>query len=297
MRMHPAYFFLFSVSWLVYGNTLAQDTIENPVEFDHMYTVIPEETYQRIINHPIMREVFCNMDRGRPDFSPITPEKKEAYFRFNNHYFELLSSANKWQEPVNQIGIGWVTATDDAHREVYNSLQRYGDNLHMENELDNEGRPQHHTIYVHRQNTSKRSLLNYWIYAYSRDFLENLYGKQPEPFDFTGKAYWKSSYNPAKLASHLVEIGVGLNSEEASVMTDWLSALGFSLERKEDGYLASSPDITFSISVDDQTGANLLIYLRVTLNKECFLDPVYFSDDCFIEFLGKEAYWWFRAKK
>jgi hypothetical protein len=90
---------------------------------------------------------------------------------------------------------------------------------------------------------------------------------------------------------------VGLNSEEARVLTDWLSALGFSLERKGDGYLASSPDITFNISVDDQTGANLLIYLRVALNRECFLDPVYFSNDCFIEFSGKEAYWWFRAKK
>lgn len=262
------------------------------VEFDHLYTVIPDSVYRKILSHPFILAEFSNIDKGRPAFDPIDTIKKEAYFRFLDSYFELLSTANKWDEPVHKLGLGWVNNSEGSQSEIESLLKKeYRENAMYVRENDSSGTQLFGTYYIKPSDSTIFHPVDYWIYDYAPFFLEKIYGKQGPPMDITGKKYRLRYYGADKLIKDICEIGLLLTPEEATPLVNWLSTIGYSIGKKEKSITLEKDQLLFTITINEQV--NKLRYLKFSHNRKGSVMKIDFSHSCILEVGEEQSTWWF----
>ncbi len=269
-------------------------SLKKNIEFDHLYVVVPDSTYNKILSHPFMLDQFASIDKGRPDFEPIDTSKKEAYFRFGNSYFELLSSRNRWAEEVGKIGIGWVTNQSDKGVEMRNELKTYYPNhLRVSREEDSAGHRLYSTYYIGQTRGDKAVRpVDYWIYDYTPFYITQIYGDQTRPIDVTGKRYRrKDHYEPDKLVSDIVEIGLNLVAEDLEAMSVWLSSLGYKKVNDYERLIFHKDRLRLVLGLSKKE--NTLSHLTFAHNRTDRKATLRFSSSCVLEIGRKYSVWRF----
>jgi len=74
---------------------------------DHLYVVVDSVTYARLTKDNQWQNNYADLDLGLPDFAPINDHSSTCYIRGHQHYIEILSPKNKYNEPIGKSGIGF----------------------------------------------------------------------------------------------------------------------------------------------------------------------------------------------
>lgn len=272
-----------------------EKSITKNIEFDHLYFVIPDSFFQKIVSDSYLLEKFISGDKGWPKFESInSAEKKEVYFRFENSYFELLSDQNTWKEPLDRIGIGWVSNKENSQEELSNLLKSKYPELESYNETDSLKQKLHTTFYI-KPETKSPTDLDVWLQQFYTLFIENNFGKQTSPFDITGKKQRAEKYySKNKVAKEITDIGLMLDASEFQKISKWLQTIGYESKPNKRASVFQKDKMTFSLFHGIQ---NKLWYLQFKNNYPADKREINFSHDSKIEIEKDKSTWWFYPKQ
>ncbi|RQO32582.1 hypothetical protein DBR32_03015 [Taibaiella sp. KBW10] len=283
------YLLLWMVFWAFCATAQEKGTYA-PITFDHLYIVVPDTVYRKIVAHPFVLEMFANVDKGWPKFEPIDTAKKEAYFRFKDNYFELLSTANRWKEPIDKLGMGWISSRKDSADAIIGMLKKgYHGSAKMQEEKDQLGNVKSRSFYV--QQDTLASLPAYWIQEYTSFFIRDVYGDQPEPLDLTAKSYRAAKYYaPNKAANSIAEIGLNMTRRETLKMKKWLQTIGYTVAEHQSNIRAQKDNLVIMIKISNK---DQLAYLVISHNKNMSKQTIRFSEDCVLHVGKRKSIWRF----
>lgn len=289
MRLIIAIFIL--INTFVFGQ---EKSITKHIEFDHLYFVIPDSVFQKVVSDSYFLENFTTGDKGWPKFESInSPEKKEVYFRLENSYFELLSDQNKWKEPLNKIGIGWASNKPNSQEELSELLKSKYQVVEFYEEKDSLKQKLHTTFYI-KPETKSPTNLDLWLQQFYPLFIENNFGKQTSPFDITGKKqHAEKYYSKDKIAKKITDIGLMLDASEFANMTKWLQAIGYESQPNKRASVFQKGKMTFSLFHSNE---NKLWYIQFKNNYPTEKHEIKFSSDSKIEIEKDKSTWWFFPK-
>ena len=270
----------------------AQQKVKDAIEFDHLYVVIPDAAYNKILTDTFVLRRFANIDKGRPRFESIDTAKKEAYFRFEDAYFELLSTANKWEEPVDKVGLGWASNQEGQGASIHRLLRKlYGKQAKYVQEKDSLGQWSWSTLFIDAENKETSSPINYWIYDYAPAFIQQIYGRQPGEMDVTGKKYRLKYYAADKLSKRLKRISLYLRPEKAVELKKWLYGIGYAINENAAGFLAEKEGLVFDVVQHNLL--NKLRFIQFEHNYTAQPQKRYYSENCWLDIQENESTWWF----
>lgn len=283
MRLLIIFFIL--IQSFVFGQ---EKSITKHIEFDHLYFVIPDNVFQKVVSDPYFLEKFTSGDKGWPKFETIdSPEKKEVYFRLENSYFELLSDQNKWKEPLNKVGIGWASNKENSQEALQKLLKSNYQQVETYDEKDSLQQKLHTTLYIKPENNN----LDLWLQQFYPIFIENNFGKQTSPFDITGKKQRAERYySTRKIAKDITDIGLVLDASEYAKISKWLQTIGYTIQPNKLASVYQKGKMTFSLFHGKQ---NKLWYLYFKNNFAAEKREIVFSPDSKIEIEKEYSTWWF----
>ncbi|MNK25318.1 hypothetical protein D3C87_436400 [compost metagenome] len=289
MRLIIAIFILSNT--FVFGQ---EKSITKHIEFDHLYFVVPDSVFQKVVSDSHFLKTFTTGDKGWPKFEAIdSAEKKEVYFRLKNSYFELLSDQNKWKEPLNKIGIGWASNKPNSQEELSELLKSKYPEVESYDEKDSQKQKLHTTFYI-KPETKSPSNLDVWVQQFYPLFIENNFGKQTSPFDITGKKQRAEKYySKNRIAKEITDIGLMLDSSEFEKMSKWLQTIGYKSQPNKKASIFRKGKMTFSLV---QGKENRLWYLQFKNNFPVEKSEIKFSSDSKIEIEKDRSTWWFYSK-
>lgn len=271
-----------------------EKSITKNIEFDHLYFVIPDSVFQKVVSDSYFLETFTSGDKGWPKFEAIdSPEKKEVYFRLENSYFELLSDQNKWKEPLDKIGIGWASNKENSQEELSELLRSKYQEVESYDEKDSLKQKLHTTFYIKPENNSATNL-DLWLQQFYPRFVENNFGKQKTPYDITGKKQRAERYySKTKIAKEITDIALILDSSEFEKTSKWLQTIGYKSKPNKRTSVFQKGKMTFSLFHGEQ---NKLWYLQFKNNYSAKKREVKFSNDLKIDIEKEQSTWWFYPK-
>ena len=289
--MRSIIFFFMLIHSFVFGQG---KSIANHIEFDHLYFVIPDSVFQKVVSDSYFLDKFTRGDKGWPKFESInSAEKKEVYFRLENSYFELLSDQNKWKEPLNKIGIGWASNKENSQDELSELLKSKYQEVESYDEKDSLKKKLHTTFYI-KSTTESATNLDVWLQQFYPLFIENNFGKQTSPFDITGKKQRAEKYySKNKIAREITDIGLMLDSSEFEKISKWLQTIGYKSQPNKRASVFQKGKMTFSLFHSNE---NKLWYLQFKNNYPAEKSEIKFSSDSKIEIEKEQSTWWFFPK-
>ncbi|WP_152537360.1 DUF5829 family protein [Aquimarina pacifica] len=232
------------------------------VVLDHLYLVVDSITYSRLTGDNQWKDMYGSLDFGLPDFAPVNNHSATTcYLRGHQHYIEILSPKNSYNEPVGKSGIGFSLKNDDTHFHlgVEPKLKTKKSQFFNANETVHMSFDGHqHTWFKAFYTPSPGTSVHTWYGFYNPVFLDSLYGKHHS--SYSREAFLESIYKDQKLFNGIKEIQLICTLNDYARITRELHDLGCRLLRRSGKTLKiKGGDVTISIEPSD-----LIEYSRIT---------------------------------
>ncbi|WP_299184856.1 DUF5829 family protein [uncultured Aquimarina sp.] len=237
---------------------------------DHLYVVVDSITYEKLIKNNSWKSKYASIDIGLPDFAPADHKVSTCYLRGHQHYIEILSPKNSYNEPVGKSGIGFSLKNNDEHFHlgVKPKLKTTKDSLlyameTVEMPLDDHNHTWFKAFYTPSPGTS----LHTWYGFYNPAFLDNLLGKRHTTY--SREAFLESTYTDEKLFNGIKEIHLSCIPNDYRRVTQELRHLGCKLLEKNGNTLTiASGDITINIQPSNQIEYSQITKIICRLNEK-----------------------------
>ncbi|WP_299218150.1 DUF5829 family protein [uncultured Aquimarina sp.] len=237
---------------------------------DHLYVVVDSITYEKLIKNNNWKNKYASIDLGLPDFAPVHYKASTCYLRGHQHYIEILSPKNRYNEPVGKSGIGFSLKNNDEHFHlgVKPKLKATKDSFlyateTVEMSLGNHNQTWFKAFYTPSPGTS----LHTWYGFYNPAFLDNLNGKSHTTY--SRETFLESTYTDQKLFNGIKEIHLSCIPDDYRRVTQELRHLGCKLLSKNGNTLSiASGDITINIAPSNQVGYSQITKIICRLNNK-----------------------------
>lgn len=229
---------------------------------DHLYVVVDSITYAKLIKNETWKNKYASLDLGLPNFAPVNNKSSTCYLRGHQHYIEILSPKNRYNEPIGKSGIGFSLKNKGEHfhlgikpklKVAKNSFLYATETVQMPL-----GDHHNHTWFKAFYTPSPGTSLHTWYGFYNPAFLDTLHGKCHTRY--SRKAFLKPTYKDQKLFNGIKEIHLNCTLNDYHRVTQEMRHLGCKLLGKNGNTLMiASGDITINIEP-----SNKVEYSRIT---------------------------------
>jgi len=237
---------------------------------DHLYVVVDSITYEKVIKNNAWKNKYASLDLGLPDFDPVHNTASTCYLRGHQHYIEILSPKNDYNEPIGKSGIGFSLKNNDEHfhlgikpklKVTKDSFLYAAETVQMPLGNDN------HTWFKAFYTPSPGTSLHTWYGFYNPAFLDNLHGKHHSTY--SREAFLKSTYTEQKLFNGIKEIHLSCIPDDYRRVTEEMRHLGCKLLEKNGNILTiAGGDITINIKPSNQIEYSRITKIICRLNNE-----------------------------
>ncbi|AXT58981.1 hypothetical protein D1816_00970 [Aquimarina sp. AD10] len=231
------------------------------VLLDHLYVVVDSITYTKLTKDNQWKNKYGSLDSGLPDFAPVHDKALTCFLRGHQHYIEILSPKNSYNEPIGKSGIGFSLKNKNEHfhlgvkprlKITKNSF------LYATETVKMPLRNHKHTWFKAFYTPSPGTALHTWYGFYNPTFLDSLYGNYHATY--SREAFLEPVYTDQKLFNAIKEIYLNCTLNDYRRIIQELNYLGCKfLEKKGNILTIASEDIIINIQPSDQ-----IEYSRIT---------------------------------
>ena len=224
----------------------AQTNSDPKVVLNHLYVVLDQTTYDRVLGSAFLNEEFAAIDSGMPEFNRPDGSTRSIYLRGQKTYLELLSPNNVFKEPVGKVGFGFSVEKTDRLGEVEKRLRAKKLEVGRIAQRWTKGAPNAVDWFqAVIAKASPDSPFVWWVSEFSPDFLKELY---PKKFDLHGKVDRQSFLNPlysdAKIFKDVESVTLKLPNVERQHFARGMRAMGFDQKSEDNCLRLTGPDLT-----------------------------------------------------
>ncbi len=237
---------------------------------DHLYVVVDSITYERLIKNNTWKNKYASIDQGLPDFAPVHHNTSTCYLRGHQHYIEILSPKNRYNEPIGKSGIGFSLKNNDEHFHlgVKPKLRVTKDSFLYATETVEMSIGDHNETWFKAFYTpSPGTSLHTWYGFYNPAFLDELNGKNHTTY--SRETFLESTYTDQKLFNGIKEIHLSCIPDDYRRVAQELRHLGCKLLDKNGTILTiASGDITINIAPSKQVPYSQITKIICRLNEK-----------------------------
>ncbi|MDH7448153.1 DUF5829 family protein [Aquimarina sp. 2201CG14-23] len=240
------------------------------VLLDHLYVVVDSITYAKLTKDSQWKNTYASFDLGLPDFAPVPDHSSTCYLRGHQHYIEILSPKNSYNEPVGKSGIGFSLQNrgEHFHMEVQPKMKAAKDSfLYASETVQMPLAGRQHTWFKAFYTPSPGTALHTWYGFYNPVFLDNLYGKH-HPL-YSREAFLKPTYTDHKLFNGIKEIYLTCTPEDYLRIAQELGYLRCKLLKKNgETLIIKGGDVTVHIKPSKEIEYSRITRIICELNEK-----------------------------
>ncbi len=219
------------------------------VAFNHLYIVVSAAAMDQFVNSPVFRDRLAAADKGLPKFVAIDAESHSVYLRGETTYLEILGPGNHFGEPTGKLGMAFSTEVTGAMDVVEKRLVAASDRIRTDEDprspmlwqrelvkwdFERESPVDWYHV-LHRPFAADASCV-WWFSEFHPDFLPALYPDRPaRETGIKRSQFLAGRHDATRWLRDIVSVVVAVRPAEFAALTADLSAVGWTLETRDDG--------------------------------------------------------------
>ncbi|WP_426752637.1 DUF5829 family protein [Myxococcus sp. Y35] len=202
-----------------------------PVVLNHLYVVLPAESFEALRALEFLSQEFAQVDGGLPRFEAPVPTAQSLYVRGQDTYLELLGPDNAFGEPVGKVGVGLGVEQKGSLSRLVGPLRlALGGKVHQERtqrQFEGRGQVPWYDVLYHA-GTARDATLALWVSEYVPEFFRALDPDRPwRADDVSRRAFLGPRFKPERLLRNVEQVSLELSPQRAATFVRELVALGY----------------------------------------------------------------------